>query len=234
MAVGENMILNMWRLNAAAISIERLLDNILKEIKNDNSDKIQFGYNGKCDNLVYNMSYLTTIVHPLIIIRLLEHRLFTPLIKKTMTDPRGAASSVNPSISLSMSGNTPSNIFCLASKQAPPPSPLPAKPTQYGQYGAKITSSTSFPHQMSSNELPVHQAVRKCSDTMCARINERTGEAAAEPLYFKPRCVPAENENVYVTSVEANETNKPDSLARSDLEVNHAEGFEQKTAQTSQ
>ena len=29
------------------------------------------------------MSYLTTIVHPLIIIRLLQHRLFTPLLKKT-------------------------------------------------------------------------------------------------------------------------------------------------------
>ena len=29
------------------------------------------------------MSYLTTIVHPLIIVRLLEHRLFTPLLKKT-------------------------------------------------------------------------------------------------------------------------------------------------------
>jgi hypothetical protein len=30
MAIGENMIMNMWRLNAAAISIEKLLDNILK------------------------------------------------------------------------------------------------------------------------------------------------------------------------------------------------------------
>lgn len=37
MAIGENMIMNMWRLNAAAISIEKLLDNILKvfyKIKN--------------------------------------------------------------------------------------------------------------------------------------------------------------------------------------------------------
>ena len=30
MAVGDQMILNMWRLNAAAISVEKLLDNILK------------------------------------------------------------------------------------------------------------------------------------------------------------------------------------------------------------
>ena len=101
MAAGENMILNMWRLNAAAISIERLLDNILTEIKNDNSDKIQFGYNGKFDNLVYNMSYLTPIVHSLIIICFLEYRLFTTRIKQMMTDPRGVPSSVNPSISLS-------------------------------------------------------------------------------------------------------------------------------------
>lgn len=43
------------------------------------------------------MSYLTAIVHPLIIIRLLEHRLFTPLLKKT--NSRGTAS-----VSLSISG----------------------------------------------------------------------------------------------------------------------------------
>ena len=30
MAVGENVIMNMWQLNIAAISIEKLLDNILK------------------------------------------------------------------------------------------------------------------------------------------------------------------------------------------------------------
>ena len=83
MAIGENMIFGMWRLNTAAISIEKLLDDILKEIKNENSEKIQFSFTGKCDNLTYNMSYLTTIVHPLIIVRLLEHRLFTPLLKKT-------------------------------------------------------------------------------------------------------------------------------------------------------
>ena len=30
MAIGENLIMNMWRLNTAAISIEKLLDDILK------------------------------------------------------------------------------------------------------------------------------------------------------------------------------------------------------------
>ncbi len=92
MAIGENMITSMWRLNMAAISIEKLLDNILREMKTESSNKIQFGYNGKSsENLAYNMSYLTTIVHPLIIIRLLEHRLFTPLLKK-MVKPRMSTS----------------------------------------------------------------------------------------------------------------------------------------------
>ena len=31
MAVGEHTIYNMWHINSAAISIEKLLDNILKE-----------------------------------------------------------------------------------------------------------------------------------------------------------------------------------------------------------
>lgn len=97
MAIGENCIMSMWRLNTAAISIEKLLDDILKEIRNENIDKIQFSYANKCDNLIFNMSYLSTIVHPLIIIRLLEHRLFTPLLKKT-TNTRAT-----PSVSLSMS-----------------------------------------------------------------------------------------------------------------------------------
>lgn len=32
MAIGENCIMSMWRLNTAAISIEKLLDDILKVI----------------------------------------------------------------------------------------------------------------------------------------------------------------------------------------------------------
>ena len=105
MAVGEHRILSMWRLNLAAISIEQLLDNILKDIKNDNSDKIQFGFNGKStENLAYNMSYLTTIVHPLIIIRLLEHRLFTPLLKKTVK-PRTSTNYASFSLSISSAAN---------------------------------------------------------------------------------------------------------------------------------
>lgn len=120
MALGENMIMNMWRLNVAAVSIEKLLDNILKEIK---TDKIQFSYNGKYDNLAYNMSYLTTIVHPLIIIRMLEHRLFTPLLKKAVK-PR--TSSNFTSFLISSSG-TASN-------------PAGSNPQQKAQFQTSITS----------------------------------------------------------------------------------------------
>jgi hypothetical protein len=70
MAIGENVISNKWRLNTAAITIEKLLDEILKEIKNDNIDKIKFSFTGLTyENLAFNMSYLSTVVHPLIIIR---------------------------------------------------------------------------------------------------------------------------------------------------------------------
>jgi hypothetical protein len=34
------------------------------------------------DSLLYNFSYLSSVIHPVIILRLLEHRLFTPLFKK--------------------------------------------------------------------------------------------------------------------------------------------------------
>ena len=34
------------------------------------------------DHLLYNLSYLSSVIHPVIILRLLEHRLFTPLFKK--------------------------------------------------------------------------------------------------------------------------------------------------------
>lgn len=129
MSIGENLIMNMWRLNVASISIEKLLDDILKEVKNDNLDKIQFSFNDKCENLRYNMSYLCTIVHPLIIIRLLEHRLFTPLLKKTN-------SRAPTSVSLSI-GN-PSTL----NQQTPVIQP---QVTTTSTNSIKLPSSTSFP-----------------------------------------------------------------------------------------
>lgn len=85
MAIGEHKVENGCRFNFTAVRIEKILDNILKEIKNEKIDKIKFNLNENFNNLEYNMSYLCTLVHPLIIIRLLEHRLFTPLLKKSNT-----------------------------------------------------------------------------------------------------------------------------------------------------
>jgi hypothetical protein len=41
------------------------------------------------DNLLYNLSYLSSVIHPVIILRLLEHKIFTPLFKKksVLTNP---------------------------------------------------------------------------------------------------------------------------------------------------
>jgi hypothetical protein len=60
------------------------------------------------------MSYLTTIVHPLIIIRLLEHRLFTPLLKKSVK-PRSAFSSIASNSPLPPANHPPAT----ASSSAP-------------------------------------------------------------------------------------------------------------------
>ena len=56
------------------------------------------------DNLLYNLSYLSSVIHPVIILRLLEHRLFTPLFKKksittnvpTGQSPMTTTSPLNP------------------------------------------------------------------------------------------------------------------------------------------
>jgi len=59
------------------------------------------------DNLLYNLSYLSSVIHPVIILRLLEHRLFTPLFKKK-------AVTSNPPINLNL---------------PPPPSTIPSANT---------------------------------------------------------------------------------------------------------
>jgi hypothetical protein len=56
---------------------------LFKETRNNNDNRLQCNFTGKNDNLTFNLSYLCTVVHPLIILRLLEHRLFTPLLRKT-------------------------------------------------------------------------------------------------------------------------------------------------------
>lgn len=60
------------------------------------------------DSLLYNFSYLSSVIHPVIILRLLEHRLFTPLFKKKSVTSNASAFSnpfsnndtKNPTISL--------------------------------------------------------------------------------------------------------------------------------------
>ena len=50
------------------------------------------------DSLLYNLSYLSSVIHPVIILRLLEHRLFTPLFKKksVTSNPPAPAQPINP------------------------------------------------------------------------------------------------------------------------------------------
>lgn len=60
------------------------------------------------DSLLYNFSYLSSVIHPVIILRLLEHRLFTPLFKKksatsnisAFSNPFSNNDTKNPTISL--------------------------------------------------------------------------------------------------------------------------------------
>jgi hypothetical protein len=95
-------------------------DNLLfwfKEIKNPNSTIVQFGFNNKNDNLMYNLSYLCSIVHPLIILRLLEHRLFTPLSRKktesTTTVPTTSFNNGNSKSKINGSSSFPINYDLL-------------------------------------------------------------------------------------------------------------------------
>ncbi len=48
------------------------------------------------DSLLYNFSYLSSVIHPVIILRLLEHRLFTPLFKKKAAVTSNAPIVSNP------------------------------------------------------------------------------------------------------------------------------------------
>ena len=61
------------------------------------------------DSLLYNLSYLSSVIHPVIILRLLEHRLFTPLFKKkavvtsnapTVATPLPTNDTKNPMVSI--------------------------------------------------------------------------------------------------------------------------------------
>jgi hypothetical protein len=130
-------------------------------VKNDNLEKIRFGFAEKCDinssnsmseSLTYNMSYLASVVHPLIIIRLLEHRLFTPLLKKSTP---AATRNATQSVSLSTGGAPGGGAYLISPHH---PNTLQLNPVNYQHSvsvsmasphhessSSKITPSTSFP-----------------------------------------------------------------------------------------
>jgi hypothetical protein len=69
------------------------------------------------DSLLYNLSYLSSVIHPVIILRLLEHRLFTPLFKKksiTSNPPTSNHTSVNDSRTAHAT-LTPAVVTCASS-----------------------------------------------------------------------------------------------------------------------
>jgi hypothetical protein len=79
------------------------------------------------------MSYLASVVHPLIVIRLLEHRLFTPLLKKTNPNH-------NPINSIKT--NNSFSLFTSTNNQAPAANHAPT--TTPISESKKISPSTSF------------------------------------------------------------------------------------------
>ncbi|CAF3718220.1 unnamed protein product [Adineta steineri] len=96
MAIGETIVGTLWA-SFTGICIEKLLDELLKNginQKKSTSKESQdmplpptsptsaTGLINSNDNLLYNLSYLSAVIHPVIILRLLEHRIFTPLFKK--------------------------------------------------------------------------------------------------------------------------------------------------------
>ena len=183
MAIGESSVMNMLKLNVSAVNIEKLIDDILKEIRNDNLEKIQFGFAEKStdSSLVYNMSYLASVVHPLIIIRLLEHRLFTPFLKKT-TNSRNTVSSYHPSVSLSLVGNqnahqqtrgstiNQSASICIGGGGE-------GTSNQYSVTADKLTPSTSFPSN--SHLLSIeNNAKNTSSNTPLGRSSMQCGKSS--------------------------------------------------------
>ncbi|CAF4119024.1 unnamed protein product, partial [Rotaria sordida] len=96
MAIGETIVGTLWT-SFDGISIEKLLDQLLKNginqkkaLSKESEDPLEDRTSRRSsstminsnDNLLYNLSYLSSVIHPVIIIRLLQHRIFTPLFKK--------------------------------------------------------------------------------------------------------------------------------------------------------
>ena len=112
------------------------------------------------------MSYLTTIVHPLIIIRLLEHRLFTPLLKKTVK-PRTSTNFTSLSISSASTNLISNNSIGVFQK----PQPYSSVSSSH-----RMTPSNSFQYTVNSSDLPNKKPYRKLSEVSCSRISENISE----------------------------------------------------------
>lgn len=131
------------------------------------------------------MSYLSTIVHPLIIIRLLEHRLFTPLLKKT-TNTRAT-----PSVSLSMSAACSNAIAPFTSS-----SPSNSQTINPNQSGAPAGggSSGSFLKTSLGDPAPhiYHKKSLQCGPTSPGMIASMQKRKCSEGYY---NMSPSEFEN---------------------------------------
>ncbi|CAF2856201.1 unnamed protein product [Rotaria sp. Silwood2] len=138
MAIGETVVGTLWT-SFAGICIEKLLDELLKNginPKRSTSKECQDSSQvptsptsspsvtamiNSSDSLLYNLSYLSSVIHPVIILRLLEHRLFTPLFKKKsvpnnpislsttqqINDNKNSLSSITPNIGTSALASIP-------------------------------------------------------------------------------------------------------------------------------
>lgn len=107
------------------------------------------------------MSYLSTIVHPLIIIRLLEHRLFTPLLKKT-TNTRAT-----PSVSLSMSAACSNAIAPFTSSSPSNSQTIPNNQQSSAGGAQQASSSGSFLKTSLGDPAPhiYHKKSLQCGPT---------------------------------------------------------------------
>lgn len=93
------------------------------------------------DNLLYNLSYLSSVIHPVIILRLLEHRIFTPLFKKK-------------SIPTNLPNAKPPPVVPTLST-LPRPDLLLQKRSSFGKSNSKITRVVPTTSTVTNNNSPM-------------------------------------------------------------------------------
>ena len=96
------------------------------------------------DNLLYNLSYLSSVIHPVIILRLLEHRLFTPLFKKKSVTK----------VPSSQSATTATTLILNPTMGAAALGCLPTLPPFVESNKAKRSSQTSLEKPVNTGNLP--------------------------------------------------------------------------------